>query len=227
MWGGAHRFSLLLNIMNMEKKRILLFVLIMALLPVVASAQPTYHDSYADYYVMGGYQKLYHPTGVYNVGTIQAEMLYSFWGTRVGLTMGPDYTSFSVFGLLMFAPRFLLEAVEGAEGMIAGPVILAALSAGFLRFPLSDHIEITAGWDALKFTKLKNYNDVIYLTGSLNAGLTVFLGDHFLVNGYYEFNHTHNTAIDLINAIDLFPTINTQPSVLKGHSFGVRVGWMF
>lgn len=218
------------------KKSVLFFMFIGGYLS--ASAQfdwidrnsPTYHDSYADYYIMGGYQYLSHPTGAYNVGTFQVEMLYSFFGTRAGLTLGPDYTSFSVFGLLFFAPKILMESIQGQEAIVALPFMLAAFSAGFLRFPLTDHLEITGGWDALKFTKLRNYSDVFYVTGSLNAGLTYFFNDNFFVNGYYEFNHTHNTLIEIINKIGegIYPRINTvQPSELKGHSFGFRVGWMF
>ena len=214
-------------------KKLVLFIAL-ALVGLSASAQypgqPTFHDSYANYYIMGGYQYLNHPTGVYHVGTAQIEMLYSFWGTRIGLAVGPDYTSFSIFGLLMFAPKFMLESLKGEEAIVALPIMLTALSAGFLRFPLTDRLEITAGWDALKFTKLRNYADVFYLTGSLNAGLTFFFNDNFFANAYYEFNHTHNSAINIINTIGegIYPQINTvQPDVLKGHSFGVRIGWMF
>lgn len=214
------------------KKLVLLFALVFAALSASAQypGQPTFHDSYANYYFMGGYQYLNHPSGVYHVGTAQIEMLYSFWGTRIGLAVGPDYTSFSIFGLLMFAPKILLESLEGESSLVAAPIMLAAFSAGFLRFPLSDHLEITAGWDALKFTKLKNYDDKFYVTGSLNAGLTFFFNDNFFVNGYYEYNHTHNPGINIINKIGsgIYPPIETvQPDELKGHSFGARIGWMF
>ncbi len=189
--------------------------------------KPTEHDKYAEYYLMAGYQYLSHPTGVYQVGTIQAEMLYSFFGTRVGFTYGPDYMSFSAFGILLFTPHILMESLEGEAAMIALPVMLASLSAGFIRFPLTNHLEATVGWDALKFTKLKNFADKFYVTGSLNAGLTYFIGNHFFVNGYYEFNHTHNPIISLLNKAEVFGYINDQPGELKGHSFGARIGWMF
>lgn len=216
------------------KKIVLLIVFATASLHVSAQyrGDPTYHDTYADYYVIGGYQYLNYPTGVYNVATIQAEMLYSFFGTRVGLAVGPDFTSFSVFGILMFAPKILLESLQGGEALVTFPIMLAAISAGYLRFPLTSHLEITLGWDAFKFTKLRNYADKFYLTGSLNAGLSFFLNDHLLLNGYYEFNHSNNWMISLVNWTFSSPEEDAviyekQPGVLRGHSFGFRIGWMF
>jgi hypothetical protein len=190
--------------------------------------RPTYHDSYNDFYIFGGYQQLQHPTGTYHVASIHAEILYSFFGSRIGVTMGSDYFSFSPCGIFLFAPGIFIETMRGEGGNPALlPFMLISLSAAQWHIPLSDHIEVSCGWDAMKFTKLKNYSDTYYITGSLNAGLTCFLGNNLFINGYYEFNHTNNYMISFINWMFESQVFSNQPSVLKGHSFGARIGWMF
>ena len=212
------------------KKLLLIAVLFSASFASFAQyhGHPTYHDDYSNLYIMGGYQYLSHPTGVYQVGTVQAEILFSFFSSRIGFAVGPEYTSFSPFGIFLFAPRIFASTLEDQA---SNPALLAfmliAVSAGQWRFPLTDHIEINFGWDALKFTKLKNYHNTYYITGSLNAGLTCFLGDMFFVSGYYEYNHPHNTAIGIVNWMFEETVFSSQPDILKGHSFGVRAGWMF
>lgn len=191
--------------------------------------EPTFHDSFSDLYLMAGYQKLYHPTGEYNVATVQAEILFSFFSSRIGLTAGPDYFSFSPCGIFLFAPRIFANTINDSRGdpEVLLPFMLIAMSAGQFRFPVTDHLEVNFGWDALKFTKLKNYQDNFYITGSLNAGLTCFIGDQFFVSGYYEFNHTHNAACHFIDWMtDGVFSFGSQPDILKGHSFGIRIGVM-
>lgn len=217
------------------KKIYILIALLAASLAVSAQypGEPTIHDSFSDLYVMGGFQQVNHnPTGVYNTATVQAEMLFSFVSSRIGLTAGPDYFSFSPCGILLFAPRIFANTMRDNQGdyEVLWPLFLLASSALQWRFPITDHLEVNFGWDALKFTKLKNYSDAFYVAGSLNAGLTLFCGDHFFLSWYYEYNHTHNPAIRLIN----WMTENaygerlcgSQPDILKGHSFGVRIGVM-
>ena len=190
---------------------------------------PTRHEDFADYYVMGGFQHLNHPIGDYNVATIQAEILFSFFGSRVSLTTGPDYMSFSPCGIFLFAPRVFANTMRGQSSNPALlPFMLIAISASQWHFPLTDHLEVSMGWDALKFTKLKNYDDTYYITGSINAGLTYFIGNHFFVNGYYEYNHTHNPIIGVFNWMFSGEySSGNQPDVLTGHSYGTRIGYMF
>lgn len=71
------------------KKIILLFVVLLASFASFAQyhGRPTYHDDYSNLYIMGGYQYLTHPTGVYQVGTVQAEILYSFFSSRTGFAV--------------------------------------------------------------------------------------------------------------------------------------------
>jgi hypothetical protein len=49
----------------------------------------------------------------------------------------------------------------------------------------------------------------------------------FFVSGYYEYNHPQNVAIGIVNWMFQESVFSSQPSILKGHSFGVRAGWMF
>ncbi len=193
--------------------------------------QPTFHDSFSDIYVMAGYQQLTHPTEVYNTATIQAEILFSFFSSRISLTAGPEYFSFSPCGIFLFAPKIFIKTINGEGGNpVLLPFMLVAVSAAQWRFPITDHLEVNFGWDALKFTRIKNYSDTYYVTGSLNAGLTCFIGDHFFISGYYEYNHTHNPAIRFINWMSEYSfgerLCSSQPDILKGHSFGVRIGVM-
>lgn len=220
--------------MEALKKYLFFLALVACATPTFAQypGQPTYHDSYSDLYIMGGYQHLNHPIGEYDVATVQAEILFSFFSSRIGFSVGPEYTSFSPCGIFLFAPRIFASTLEEeASNPMLLPFMLVAVSAGQWRFPITNHLEINFGWDALKFTKLKNYSDTYYITGSLNAGLTCFIGDVFFVSGYYEYNHTHNAGIKLINwmSYNAFGESligGSQPDVLKGHSFGVRIGVM-
>jgi hypothetical protein len=207
--------------MKTLKKNIIIVALVLAAIPTMAQhyGRPTYHDSYADYYFSLGYQHLNHPTGVYNAGSFQMEVLYSFAGGKAGVTYGNDYISYSPFGLLWFMPGMILDGINNLspqEGML---FLLPALATAQFHIPLSDHMEISAGWDALKITKLKNYNDAYYLSGSLNAGVNIFIGDVFFINAYYEYNHAHNS-------IAKFMDFGMQPTELNGHSFGFRLGAM-
>lgn len=217
--------------MKKIKKLFFLFVSVIIFTPAMGQyGRPTYHDSYADFYLMGGYQRLYHPTNTYNVGTLQAEILFSFAGSRVGITYGPNYISYSPVGLILFVPAIFIKTMRDLHDSRAALLLmLPAISAMQFHIPLSDHLEISAGWDALKFTKLKNYDGCTYITGSLNAGLICFLGDQFFLSGYYEYNHTHNFLFTALSWLSRgwFSYEIGQPSDLNGHSFGVRIGYMF
>ena len=161
--------------MKTIKKYTLLFALVFATLPMMAQhfGRPTYHDSYADYFFSLGYQHLNHPTGVYNVGSFQMEVLYSFVGGKAGVTYGKDYVSFSPFGLMWFLPGLITDGIKNLSGEEGLLFLLPALATAQFHIPLSDHLEISAGWDALKITKLKNFRDTYYVSGSVNAGLNV------------------------------------------------------
>ena len=204
-----------------KSKYYVLWVLTFATFPIMAQSygEPTCHDSYCDYFFSVGYQHLNHHTGPYNVGTFQMEALYSFAGGKAGVAYGPDYVSYSPFGLLWFVPGMLLENINNLSPQEGALFLIPALATMQIHIPITNHLEISTGWDALKITKLKNYENKFYISGSVNAGVIIFIGDVFFVNGYYEYNHTHNPILKLMNS-------GTQPTVLNGHSFGVRVGAM-
>ena len=211
--------------MKTLKKSFLVLALVVLAIPMMAQypGRPTHHDSYANYYFSGGYQYLKHPTGVYHTGQIQIEVLYSFAGGKVGVTYGPDYISFSPFGVLWFTPALFVQQLKTLSPSQGKYLLIPALATMQFHIPLTRHMEMTLGWDALKVTKLRNYSNSFYITGSVNAGLNVFIGNHFYMNAYYEFNHTHNP---LIKILSYMVTLSSQPKVLNGHSFGVRVGFM-
>ncbi len=169
--------------MKTIKKYTLFFALVFATLPMMAQhyGRPTYHDSYADYFFSLGYQYLNHPTGAYNVGSFQMEVLYSFVGGKAGVTYGKDYVSFSPFGLMWFLPGLITDGIKNLSGEEGLLFLLPALATTQFHIPLSDHLEISAGWDALKITKLKNFRDTYYVSGSVNAGLNVFIGNVFFI----------------------------------------------
>lgn len=210
--------------MKTIKKYILLLALTFAALSVAAQHNgPTYHDSYADYFFSLGYQHLNHPTGPYNAGSFQMEVLYSFAGGKAGVTYGKDYVSFSPFGLLWFMPGLLTDGIKNLSAQEGMLFLLPAFATTQFHIPVSDHLEISAGWDALKITKLKNFRDTYYISGSVNAGLNIFIGDVFFINAYYEYNHAHNPILKLMNQMG---PIDLQPTELNGHSFGFRFGVM-
>lgn len=211
--------------MKTLKKSTIIVALVIAAIPTMAQhyGRPTHHDSYADYFFSLGYQHLMHSTGSYNAGSFQAEVLYSFAGGKVGVTYGKDYISFSPFGVLWFVPRLFLHEINRLSPQEAMLFIIPAIGTTQFHIPLSNHLEISMGWDALKITKLKNYSNSYYIHGSVNAGLNVFIGDVFFINAYYEYNHTHNLILKLMNQLG---PIDLQPKVLNGHSFGFRLGAM-
>lgn len=207
------------------KKSLIVVIFTCVAIPMMAQhyGRPTYHDSYTDYFFSLGYQHLNHPTGSYNTGSFQMEALYSFAGGKAGVTYGKDYVSYSPFGLLWFMPGLLLNGINNLsprEGML---FLIPALATTQFHIPLTKHMEISAGWDALKITKLKNYKNKYYVSGSVNAGLIFYLGDVVFINAYYEYNHAHNPILKLMNKLG---PIDLQPTVLNGHSFGFRFGVM-
>lgn len=211
--------------MKTIKKYILLFALAFVAHSMMAQhyGEPTYHDSYCDYFFSVGYQHLNQPTGPYNVGTFQMEALYSFAGGKAGISYGPDYVSYSPFGLLWFVPGLFLDdlnQMSPQEGML---LLIPLFGTMQFHIPITDHVEISMGWDALKITKLKNFQDKYYFSGSVNAGLNFFFGDVVFINVYYEYNHTHNPILKLMNQMG---PIDLQPTELNGHSFGARLGVM-
>lgn len=211
--------------MNTLKKSIIIVALIIAAIPAMAQhyGRPTHHDSYADYFFSLGYQHLNHPTGVYNVGSFQMEILYSFAGGKAGITYGKDYISYSPFGLLWFMPGLLLDGINNLSPKEGALFLIPALATMQIHIPITDHVEISAGWDAFKITKLKNYKNKFYISGSVNAGLIIYLGDVLFLNAYYEYNHAHNPILKLMNQLG---PIDLQPTELNGHSFGFRFGVM-
>ena len=209
--------------MKTIKKLAIVIAFTFATLPAMAQhcGRPTHHDSYADYFFSLGYQHLNHPTGTYNAGSFQMEVLYSFAGGKAGVTYGKDYISFSPFGLLWFMPGLLLNGINNLSPQEGALFLIPALGTTQFHIPLSNHLEISMGWDALKITKLKNYSNSYYIHGSVNAGLNIFIGDVFFINAYYEYNHAHNPILKLMNKLG---PIDLQPTELNGHSFGFRLG---
>lgn len=212
-----------------------------------APGSPTYHRGFggAALYLQGGYQHQIHSTDIFNTYTASAEVKYDGYiaWNRMSLTMNEEYVSFNPFSIISFLPllrMIVLEDgihtydVEGGKYTAPRIIILMmdiiAYSSQQYKFSLSDHIELTTGWEYLKLTKIKKYWDNYFLTGSVNAGLTAFLGDNLFITGFYEYNYTHNTAIKVINWIietGKLGHIDSQPDLLKGHTCGVRLGWMF
>lgn len=195
--------------------------------------EPAWRGDYSNIWLSGGYQCLFHKGNMYHTGTIHAEYIYSFYGSRLGMTVGPDYFEFSPFGLLLFGPGLMMTAINDAspsDSPYLFVFILMAASASQWHIPIASHLEINLGWDGLKFVRMKNFEDHFYCTGSLNGGMTGWIGDHLFVQAYYEFNHNHNAGIKVIDWMfkELGGLINkTQPKYLNGHSFGVRLGWQF
>lgn len=195
--------------------------------------EPARRYDYSNFWVSGGYQCLFHGGNMYHTGTLHAECVFSFYGSRTGLTVGPDYFEFSPFGLILFAPAVFMKTINDAS-LSDNPALVAfmilAVSASQWHIPIADHLEINLGWDGFKFVRMKNFENHFYCTGSLNAGMTGWIGDHVLIQAYYEYNHTHNAGIRAIDWMfqELGGLINkTQPKYLNGHSFGVRLGWQF
>ena len=170
--------------MKTIKKLAIVIAFTFATLPAMAQhyGRPTHHDSYADYFFSLGYQHLNHPTGTYNAGSFQMEVLYSFAGGKAGVTYGKDYISFSPFGLLWFMPGLLLNGINNLSPQEGALFLIPALGTTQFHIPLSNHLEISMGWDALKINKLKNYSNSYYIHGSVNAGLNIFIGDVFFIN---------------------------------------------
>lgn len=219
-------------------KHALIVVISAITLPAIAqhSQAPTRHDWRTDIYLFGGYQRLNHPNHSYDVATFQMELMYDgYIGSRIGVTVGENYLSFSPCGILLFTPLAFGSSVQELgeiDNFAALLFLLAGASAIQFRIPLSDYLELSAGWDALRITKFKDYNDTFYAAGSLNVGFIGFLSESFFISGYYEYHHTHNTGIRLLNwTSNILYGGNlvggSQPDILKGHSFGARIGWMF
>lgn len=205
------------------------------------SGDPVHRDGFSNYLISTGaqYQMPFSdgmdPQMVYN---LNVDVLFSFAGSRVTARFGKDYVSLNPLGIfwVFIGPTLGVLRGGGSEGSM-----MVWLLAGAMQWtiPLFDHLEITAGWDAAQFTKRKitytqmgfygpetiSEEGTWYVIGNLNAGLRLFIGDHFWINAYYEYYHTHNTMIGLLNKIGA--GMNEQPSFLREQAFGVRVGWMF
>ena len=210
-----------------------LFVLVCAFYFMdTAAAQPTFHDSYADRFVSVGYQPLFqNQAGLIHTFSFNTEVLYSFVGSKANILAGKDYLSFSPVGLLMFIPSVLFDSYYSLAGSTAGTfLMILAVSSLQFHIPLTDNLEVTTGWDALKFTRFKELSNTFYIQGSLNAGLNYFINDNFYINVAYEFTHPHNPLIACINWLFCPPggaPIGYQPTWLMGHSAIIRVGYMF
>ena len=113
----------------------------------------------------------------------------------------------------------IVDGINNLSPQEGALFLIPALATMQIHIPITDHVEISAGWDALKLTKLKNYKDKLYVTGSVNAGLNIFLGDVVFLNAYYEYNHAHNPILKMMG-------MDTDPTELNGHSFGFRLGAM-
>ena len=185
---------------------------------------PTYRDDYMNFLFTGGYQMLFHEGHQFHTGTLAAEAVFSFFGARASISYGPGYFMYSPVGLLMFAPAVFMRTLSETGGSGAGAAVLLifAFSAAQWHIRVSDHFEINLGWDALKFVKMKHLDDRTFIAGSLNAGVTGYIGDMMFISAYYEFNHSHNTIIKWTSGFG--GAVGSQPSFLNGHSFGIRLG---
>ena len=127
---------------------------------------PTKRDSYMNLLFTGGYQMLFHEGSQFHTGNITAEAVFSFFGARASISYGPGYFMYSPVGLIMFAPAVFMRTLSetGGSGAGAGILLALAFSAAQWHIPVSDHIEINLGWDALKFVKMKYYCRDKFLT---------------------------------------------------------------
>ena len=142
-----------------------------------------------------------------NAISLYAESSLSYdggFGSRIGVTVGQDYWSFSPIGILTWIPKLFWSTYTGIENPYAQVLVgLLGLSALQFPIPVSEYGEITLGYDAFKFTKAKVISDSMYITGSLNASMSFYITDNLFFQAFYEFNHTHNFAINLLNYIDV------------------------
>lgn len=186
--------------------------------------EPTYRDDYMNFLITGGYQMLFHEGSQFHTGNITAEAVFSFFGARASISYGPGYFMYSPVGLIMFAPAVFIRTLSatGGSGAGAGIMLALAFSAAQWHIRVSDHFEFNLGWDALKFVKMKNFDRGTYIAGSLNAGVTGYIGDYLFLSAYYEFNHSHNLIVQWTGGFG--GAFGDQPSFLNGHSFGIRVG---
>ena len=212
-------------------KKILITLLISIMSVVTAEAQPTFHDSYRNLFVSAGYQFFSQKDiGMYHTASISTEVLYSIVGTKANFMIGPECLQFSPAGLLMFVPSLFFDTYNGLEGTAATLLMIMGVSALQFHIPLTDHLEITTGWDALRFTKFRAFDNRFFISGSLNLGLNCFMGDHFYISGAYEFCHPHNPLLKALNWLFKPPggaNIPMQPDWLLGHSAVVKLGYMF
>lgn len=81
---------------------------------------------------------------------------------------------------------------------------------------------INLGWYSLKFVKKKRFDSGTYIVGSVNAGITGYIGDMAFLSAYYEYNHSHNLIVKWTGGFG--GTVGTQSIFLNGHSFGIRIG---
>ena len=226
----------------MKKKTALFLILMVIILSFNCNslkAQPE-RFYYSWFQVDAGWQRFVFPTPIYGEGedavrapnvdaiTIYAQSSLAYDGgpgARAGITFGKGYLSISPWAVICWPTRIFAETMGGMDPSLAGIVALFAMSS--LQFPirLTDHTELTLGYDAFKLTRVEAISDKFYLTGSLNAGFNIFLGDNFFLSGYYEFNHTHNVTISVLQY--LAAPVDLQPKALNCHSFGARLGWVF
>lgn len=185
---------------------------------------PTKRYDYMNFLFTGGYQMLFHEGEQFHTGTLAAEAVFSFFGARASISYGPGYFMYSPVGLIMFAPAVFMRTLgdTGGSGAGAAVLLILAFSAAQWHIPISDHIEINLGWDALKFVKMKRFDGGTYIAGSVNAGITGYIGDMAFLSAYYEYNHNHNLIVKWTSGFG--GAVGTQPSFLNGHSFGIRIG---
>lgn len=162
--------------------------------------------------VYGGYQHHFDDIAPH-IFTLRAEADLYAVTSHACLSVSDNYFSFSPVGLILFAPLPLMKSfneVKKQGGQVPLPILLLCCTAWEFYHNDPPGLDWFWGWDALKFTKLKNISDSFYIQGSLNAGLRYMFDNGLSISAYYEFNHRWTKS---------------QPEELTSHSFGIRLGY--
>lgn len=162
--------------------------------------------------VYGGYQHHFDDIAPHTF-TLRAEADLYAVTSHACLSVSDNYFSFSPVGLILFAPLPLMKSfnkVKKQGGQVPLPILLLCCTAWEFYHNDPPGLDWFWGWDALKFTKLKNISDSFYIQGSLNAGLRYMFDNGLSISAYYEFNHRWTKS---------------QPEELTSHSFGIRLGY--
>ena len=211
-------------------KRFLVLLAVVTVFATMASAQGTDYEP-KTFMLSAGYQKLNLRGAHINTFSVNAELIpLDYVGVKTSASWGENYYSYSPFGLLAMFPALWMDEVDDLMSeypFAALGMVLFGISSCQFHIPLGDQIELDFGWDEARITKVKKIEDETYITGSLNVGGSIYLGDNVFINPYYEYHHTHNWLYHLFGKDSTENPFSEQPKELSGHSFGIKIGYKF